>query len=127
RRVSILARPEGRAPRAGGLDLRPPVEVSILARPEGRAPRPPRCRGPARSSCFNPRPTRRPGATWTSRAAVPYSKSFLGVVLDGAPVFSLFAVCIPASGERRRVLRVESNCLRVGADRPSVPPQLRVG
>src|SRR5205085_8774635 len=37
--------------------------VSILARPEGRAPRPSTSRSGSLSSSFNPRPTRRPGAT----------------------------------------------------------------
>ena len=67
RPVSILARPEGRAL------LEPPDEglgvglVSILARPEGRALRPwRRRRATPATSCFNPRPARRPGAALAS-------------------------------------------------------------
>ena len=46
--------------------------VSILARPEGRALRRSRCRRPAFSRCFNPRPARRPGAAWqfTSKKSI---------------------------------------------------------
>ena len=95
--VSILARPEGRAPRLVAPALAVVQPVSILARPEGRAPRqlavnnvsqytfqsspdPKAWRHgaaavlPARSRLrFNPRPTRRPGATTT---AVTVPKKF---------------------------------------------------
>ena len=96
RRVSILARPEGRAllvvivtsfvigyvfqsspgPKAGRylrLHLGDGVAplVSILARPEGRALRRPRCRSCRPTWRFNPRPARRPGATiYETREAV---------------------------------------------------------
>ena len=101
--VSILARPEGRAPRsAASTASRRMSVVSILARPEGRAPHamstacstctlqfqsspdPKAGRHAAaprgshrRSSCFNPRPTRRPGATrWVTTSATASSTSF---------------------------------------------------
>ena len=86
-RVSILARPEGRAqpgarrrdgrdvsgfnprptrrPGAASRRIDAPLTgrgVSILARPEGRAQRPAPACAPTRPCSFNPRPTRRPGA-----------------------------------------------------------------
>ena len=90
--VSILARPEGRAPPDDNVLGEPFTDVSILARPEGRAPRavsptcetlrtccfnPRRARPEGRAppgggggtdhpfAVFNPRPTRRPGSTVT--------------------------------------------------------------
>ena len=46
------------------------AHVSILARPEGRAPRMTASTVPATRRCFNPRPTRRPGATAMTVMAV---------------------------------------------------------
>ena len=61
-RVSILARPEGRAlQRQSGLGLRD-GRVSILARPEGRA-LPSTYTAQILTTGFNPRPPRRTGAT----------------------------------------------------------------
>ena len=74
--VSILARPEGRALLGGSMDFaRESQDVSILARPEGRA-LPPRLLRPQtrRSARFNPRPARRPGAT--SRPTAPSCAMF---------------------------------------------------
>ena len=68
--VSILARPEGRALQL--TDAQAPfadhIDVSILARPEGRAP-PSATWHSFRDHCFNPRPTRRPGAAIRPDAA----------------------------------------------------------
>ena len=61
-RVSILARPEGRALLRADNVLADNLSVSILARPEGRALPLLFFEGP-RSTCFNPRPPRRTGAT----------------------------------------------------------------
>ena len=98
--VSILTRPEGRVrhclnsvrivrclwfqsspdPKAGCDELaHSPActgqEVSILTRPEGRVrPRPRRRR--SRRGGFNPHPTRRPGATWSSLRAAAIASSF---------------------------------------------------
>ncbi len=86
--VSILARPEGRALPFWRCSRRTPGAVSILARPEGRALPYRRLGIPAQlvfqsspvpkdgrynalrlntigSACFNPRPSRRTGATST--------------------------------------------------------------
>ena len=61
--VSILARPEGRAQPVDHPKEVSCYIVSILARPEGRAQRY-QWRGCLpQALCFNPRPTRRPGAT----------------------------------------------------------------
>ncbi len=60
--VSILARPEGRALHSRVARVVLVLEVSILARPEGRALRG-RAALPQSECCFNPRPTRRSGAT----------------------------------------------------------------
>ena len=62
--VSILARPVGRAQLDGPVPtLVVDLDVSILARPVGRAqPESPRLWRRA-ATCFNPRPPRRTGAT----------------------------------------------------------------
>ena len=60
--VSILARPEGRALHSPGAVSGHLQIVSILARPEGRALPTRRGWPPPTSSCFNPRPARRPSA-----------------------------------------------------------------
>ena len=74
--VSILARPEGRAPRSADGQIGHERVVSILARPEGRAPLAVTITGYCLSYCFNPRPTRRPGATIFPRSALPPQKRF---------------------------------------------------
>ena len=60
--VSILARPEGRAQLLRQALHEGAGQVSILARPEGRAQLVFWRVRNSRSNCFNPRPTRRPGA-----------------------------------------------------------------
>ena len=62
--VSILARPEGRALPASIRLWTHRTAVSILARPEGRALRGTSCAATWRRPCFNPRPSRRTGATF---------------------------------------------------------------
>ena len=64
--VSILTRPEGRVQQAPPLRLRRCRRVSILTRPEGRVQLS-KHEYPVARSCFNPHPTRRPGATPTDQ------------------------------------------------------------
>ncbi|WHZ24965.1 MAG: hypothetical protein OJF47_004077 [Nitrospira sp.] len=68
--VSILALPEGRALLSRLPPRQQPVEVSILALPEGRALRWVLRPLPRGTMCFNPRPSRRKGAT-SGSAAMP--------------------------------------------------------
>jgi len=75
--VSILARPEGRAlPRADEYGYTALVDVSILARPEGRALPGPVMMRSRRWRRFNPRPARRPGAANSSHNSSSSTNSF---------------------------------------------------
>ena len=68
--VSILTRPEGRVQRFLIDNRLQRLSVSILTRPEGRVQLRARVDG-FRYHCFNPHPTRRPGATFVSGKATP--------------------------------------------------------
>ncbi len=62
--VSILTRPEGRVLHLGCYIVSDVITVSILTRPEGRVLPNSQAQDGERQFCFNPHPTRRPGATF---------------------------------------------------------------
>ncbi len=138
-RVSILARPEGRALPTAAHGVRPHGAVSILARPEGRALRttegmnlcpfafqsspapkdwryapPQRSAPPPRS--FNPRPPRRTGATEMDQAQEKPSKVSILARPEGRALLSLcpFATreCLFQSSPAPKDGRYAVRCVR---------------